>query len=182
MIIAIEGIDGCGKTTFLKTFQALFGGSKFNLFGHDYRIVKEDISESTSLSEIWESREKLDLSGSIIFDRFVFSTMVYQGVSWEEVCARNYGHVKGIVIVCPPEEALRRIKFRDPEDETTLERLTELHEKYMNLKVPSDNLVYINGSNTEQIYSQIMSTILSWGSSQVLRQNSVRVLSQKDDE
>ncbi len=144
MLIAIEGIDGSGKTTVAK-----FLFSELSERGYDVVLLKEptDSKWGRKLKESYTSRlspeEELELflkdreydvrnnilpslreGRIVIMDRYYFSTIAYQGALGFDINELREMNEKIapkpdilIVLDLPPEEAVKRIKSRGKPNE-----------------------------------------------------------------
>ncbi len=133
LLIAVEGIDGVGKTTLVKKLEEWLRN-----IGMDVVTVKEPSAECGKKvrSENMDAREELELflkdreanvrkkiipsleSGKIvIMDRYYYSTMAYQGakgVDVDEIKRRNLEIAPEpdvvLLLDCSPEVCIKRIK------------------------------------------------------------------------
>jgi len=169
MLIAIEGIDGSGKTTVTN-----YIADELRKRGYDVVVLKEPTNSEygKKIRQILRSRktnpfEELELfvkdrewnvqnnvlpalkEGKIvIMDRYYYSTIAYQGalgIDVEYIRKMNEIFPKPdliIILDVSPETALRRIKTkRKPDRFEDLEYLKKVREIFLNLK---NNIVIID--------------------------------------
>jgi len=171
MIIAIEGIDGAGKTTIVK-----FLTKELKRRGYDVISFKEPtesewgrkIKSSTFKDRSFNPEDELKLflkdrewnvehnilpalkAGKIvIMDRYYYSTIAYQGargIDIKKICKLNEKFPKPdlvIILDIKPETALERIRRRGdkPNRFEDLEYLRKVREIFLSLK---NNVVIVN--------------------------------------
>ncbi len=198
-IISIEGGDGSGKTTIIKMIENYFIEKKIN-----YMVTREPggVKISESIREIILDKNNTEMdpkteallyaaarrqhlaekvipqlsSGKvIIFDRYVDSSVVYQGyvrgLGMEEVYNLNLfateGFLPGLTILLDiePEIGLKRISENNREkDRLDLEGLTfhkKVREGYLKLaKDNSDRIVVIDANqDAENVFERMIEHI-----------------------
>ncbi|MCX8208812.1 MAG: dTMP kinase [Sulfolobales archaeon] len=173
VLIAIEGVDGAGKTTVAKYLLEVFRRCGFRAvytyepYYDSTRAVFESgamklTPESEALLMIadryshfnWVVREELDLGSVVILDRYKHSTIAYQGaaglsIDWlREVQKYLPEPDVGIYLDVDPEEGLRRKSGSGTRALTyfeDLERLRRAREVYLNM-VARGELIQVNAS------------------------------------
>ena len=191
MLIAFEGIDGSGKTTQAKKLKEYLEskGKKVSLYrepggtqvGEMIRkiIIENHLDERTELllfeasrSRLFEEKilKELNEREVIILDRFILSTLAYQGYgkgidinfieSLNEFATKGINADVYILIDVPVEVALKRKKEKTRfENKNFLERVRrgylELSKKYKNVHV-------IDGTkNEEEVFSEVLKALSS---------------------
>jgi dTMP kinase len=198
-IISIEGGDGSGKTTLIKRIEAYFLDRKI-----PYMITREpggvriseairDIILDTRYTEMdykteallyaaarrQHLREKvipqLETGKVILFDRYVDSSVVYQGyvrgIGMEEVYQMNLFATEGflpeltLLLDVDPETGLRRIADNqrqedrlDKEEESFHRRVREGYLKLAGTCPDRIKLVDANGTE-EEVYRQVVAIL-----------------------
>jgi len=186
MLIAVEGIDGSGKTTVVR-----FLIEELRKRGYDVVAFKEptDSEYGRRIRQILKERrvspeEELELfikdrefdvqnnilpalkSGKIvIMDRYYYSTMAYQGalgLDVEMIRKLNEQFPKPdlvIILDVSPETALKRIKAkRRPDRFEDLEYLRKVREIFLSLK---NNIVVVDAErNIEDVKRDVLKVVL----------------------
>ncbi len=193
-LIAVEGIDGSGKTTiahYLKEVLQEFGFESEilkepgdSVFGKMIKTSKQRFPPEKELElfilDRMENVEKnilprISRCVTVILDRYYYSTIAYQGalgMDTEMIRTKNEEFAPKpdltIIIDVSPETALKRIRKRGKltgfEDPNYLEKVRQI---YKSLK--SDEIVFVNGEGPiervkEECYSAVMGLISSRGS------------------
>lgn len=189
MLIAIEGIDGAGKTTI-----ARFLKEELEKRGHEVVLLKEptDSPWGKKLKESYNSRltpeEELELfildrkhnvehniipalrDGKIvILDRYYYSTMAYQGAlgfDIEEIRRRNEEIAPKpdlvILLDITPEKGVERISKRGekPNRFEDVEYLKKVREIFLSLK---NNVIVINAErDIEEVKKDVLNIVLNY--------------------
>jgi len=186
MLIAVEGIDGSGKTTVVR-----FLIEELRKRGYDVVAFKEptDSEYGRRIRQILKERrvspeEELELfikdrefdvqnnilpalkSGKIvIMDRYYYSTIAYQGalgLDVEMIRKLNEQFPKPdlvIILDVSPETALKRIKAkRRPDRFEDLEYLRKVREIFLSLK---NNIVVVDAErNIEDVKRDVLKVVL----------------------
>ncbi len=189
MLIAIEGIDGAGKTTIVKFLE-----EELKKLGYDVVVFKEPTNSEfgKKIREILRTREikpeeELELfirdrdydvknnvipalkSGKIVLmDRYYYSTIAYQGalgIDVDYIYKLNERFPKPDLIVIldvKPEIGLQRIKNkRKPDRFEDLEYLRRVREIFLSLK--NDNVVVINAErDLNDVKRVVLKTVLDF--------------------
>ncbi len=193
-LIAVEGIDGSGKTTvahYLKEILEEFGFESEilkepgdSIYGKtikssEKRFPPEKELELFILDRMENVRKnilpRINRCVTVILDRYYYSTIAYQGalgIDIEMIRMKNEEFAPKpdltIIIDVSPETALKRIRKRGKltgfED---LDYLRKVREIYMSLR--SDEIVFIDGERPieqveEDCYSAVMDLMSSRGS------------------
>jgi dTMP kinase len=201
-IISIEGGDGSGKTTIIKMIETYFIEKKIN-----YMVTREPggVKISESIREIILNKNNTEMDAKteallyaaarrqhlaekvvpqlssgkvIIFDRYVDSSVVYQGyvrgLGMEEVYNLNLfateGFLPGLTILLDvePEVGLKRISENNREkDRLDLEGLTfhkKVREGYLKLaKDNPDRIVVIDANqDAENVFERMVEHIIDF--------------------
>ncbi|HID43629.1 MAG TPA: dTMP kinase [Archaeoglobaceae archaeon] len=174
MLIAIEGIDGAGKTSLAKFLE-----KELQKLGFDVVIFKEPtkselgkkIMESSNLSpeeelELFILDRKYDVENNIrpaleqgkvvIMDRYYYSTMAYQGalgLDINEIRRKNeeIAPEPGLVIFLDldPEKAIKRVSKRGRQDRfEDPDYLKKVREIFLSL---NDKMVVLDAEENPQI-------------------------------
>jgi len=189
MLIAIEGIDGSGKSTIVK-----FIAKELKKRGFDVITFKEptDSEWGKKIKELLKNRnvkpeEELELflkdreydvknnilpalkSGKIVLmDRYYYSTIAYQGalgLDIEEIKEMNERIAPKpdlvIVLDVKPEIAMSRIKAkRKPDRFENLEYLKKVREIFLKLK---NNVIVVNAEKgLEEVKSEVLEIVLNF--------------------
>ncbi len=169
MLIAIEGIDGSGKTTVARFLEEELRKRGYDVvrfkeptdskYGRKIRqILKERKLSPKEVLELFLKDREIDVeenivpalkSGKIvIMDRYYYSTIAYQGalgLDVEEIKKLNEKFPKPdlvIVLDVSPETALKRIKAkRKPDRFEDLNYLSKVRDIFLSLR---DDVVVIN--------------------------------------
>ncbi len=185
MLIAIEGIDGSGKTT-----VAEFLKNRLMEIGYEVILLKEptDSPWGRKIKESYSSRlspeEELELflkdreydakeniipalekGMVVIMDRYYYSTIAYQGAlgfDTEELRDRNEKIAPKpdllIVLDLPPEKALKRVKKRgEPNEFEKSEYLRKVREIF--LSIP-EAVVVDADRETEEIKREVFEKVI----------------------
>lgn len=183
MIVVLEGIDNCGKTTISELLA-----QHFKEIGHTVSISKElttnvgsiikNASKTSPLSPIMktflfaadrqlrlEEMEKGEYD-VLIFDRYLYSAIAYREAEgldgrWVREVNRFIPPFDiGFYIDISPEESIRRNTDSKFNIHYTLEYLSCVRNGYLH-EVNNGNLIMINGMcSIEDVYRQII-TLLS---------------------
>jgi len=193
-LIAVEGIDGSGKTTIAGYIKEVLED-----FGFKAEVLKEP-SDSAYGKMIKQSQERfppekelelfildrvedveknilprINRCISVVMDRYYYSTVAYQGalgIDPNDILKKNEEIAPKpdltLIIDVSPETALKRIaergKFTGFEE---LEYLKKVREIYLSIK--SDEIVFVNGERPlkevkEDCYHAVIDLISSRGS------------------
>ncbi len=185
MLIAIEGIDGSGKTT-----VAEFLKNRLIEIGYEVILLKEptDSPWGRKIKESYSSRlspeEELELflkdreydakeniipalekGMVVIMDRYYYSTIAYQGAlgfDTEELRDRNEKIAPKpdllIVLDLPPEKALKRVKKRgEPNEFEKSEYLRKVREIF--LSIP-EAVVVDADRETEEVKKEVLEKVI----------------------
>jgi len=185
VLIAIEGIDGSGKTT-----VAEFLKNRLIEIGYEVILLKEptDSPWGRKIKESYSSRlspeEELELflkdreydakeniipalekGMVVIMDRYYYSTIAYQGAlgfDTEELRDRNEKIAPKpdllIVLDLPPEKALKRVKKRgEPNEFEKSEYLRKVREIF--LSIP-EAVVVDADRETEEIKREVLEKVI----------------------
>ncbi|AGK60261.1 thymidylate kinase [Archaeoglobus sulfaticallidus PM70-1] len=189
MLIAIEGIDGSGKTSL-----ARFLVEKLKELGYDAILLKEptDSKWGKKIKESYKSRlspeEELRLflldreydvknniipaleSGKIvIMDRYYFSTIAYQGALGfdpDELKRMNEEIAPKpdllIILDLNPEKALERIKNRDePNEFERKEYLSRVREIFLSIEDEDVDILVVDANrDQDEIRSLVLDRVL----------------------
>lgn len=180
MILVLEGIDNCGKTTISELLAQYFRGK-----GQSVYISKElttnvgslikDTFKTSSLSPIMktflfaadrqlrlEEIAKDNKYDILIFDRYLYSAVAYreaEGIDghWvQEVNKFIPPFDVGFYIDISPDESIRRNTNAKFNIHYTLEYLSCARNSYLR-EVDNGNLIMINGMcSSEDVYKQII--------------------------
>nr|5XBH_A Chain A, Thymidylate kinase [Aquifex aeolicus VF5]5XBH_B Chain B, Thymidylate kinase [Aquifex aeolicus VF5] len=186
MLIAFEGIDGSGKTTqakklyeYLKQkgyFVSLYrepGGTKVGEVLREI-LLTEELDERTELLLFEASRSKLieekiipDLKRDkvVILDRFVLSTIAYQGYgkgldvefikNLNEFATRGVKPDITLLLDIPVDIALRRLKEKNEFENK--EFLEKVRKGFLELAKEEENVVVIDASGEEEeVFKEIL--------------------------
>jgi dTMP kinase len=187
MIVVLEGIDNCGKTT---TSEQL--SQYFKRTGRSVHISKElttdvgslikNASSTSPFSPIMktflfaadrqlrlEEIEKSNKYDVYIFDRYLYSAIAYreaEGIDrhWVQEINRCIPPFDiGFYIDISPEESIRRNTDAKFNIHYSLEYLSHVRESYLR-EVKDGNLIMIDGMcNNEKVYQQIIDTLSKRG-------------------
>ena len=184
MLINLEGIDGCGKSTQTKLLQKKLeelgentvilkeptngphGQKLWDVLHGKRKATNEEILEFFILDRKQHVNEKvqpaLDDSTIVLMDRYYYSSMAYQvagGLDVEYVRNKhNFAPDPDIVLIfdLPVSTALERVRGHSEADEFEKEEhLEKVREAYLNLE--SDTLVRIVDSTRtpEEIFEEV---------------------------
>ncbi len=186
MLIAIEGIDGSGKTTIARFLEEELRKRGYDVvrfkeptdseYGRKIeRILKErKISPEEELELFLKDRE-VDVRDNIlpalkegkvvIMDRYYYSTMAYQGalgLDLKEIKKLNEKFPQPnlvIILDVSPETALKRIKTkRKPDRFEDLNYLKRVREIFLSLK---DDVVVVNAERElEVVKREVLKVVL----------------------
>ncbi len=176
MLIAIEGIDGTGKTTLAKKLKDWLKSE-----GYEVVVVKEPgdsvwgrkVRESSGLSAEEElelflkDREEnvkkkilpaLERKAVVIMDRYYYSTMAYQGargVDVDEIKSRNKKIAPEpdlvLLLDCEPEVCFDRIERRGKTSRfEELEYLKKVRKLFLDIAERDDKVYIIDASADEE--------------------------------
>jgi len=185
MLIAIEGIDGAGKTTIVK-----FLAEELKKRGYEVvtfkeptdsewgkRVRQEKLKPEEELELFLKDREwnvknniipALKSGKIVILDRYYYSTIAYQGargIDLELIKNLNERFPKpNIVIILDisPETALKRIKDkREPDKFEKIEFLKKVREIFLMLKC--ENVFIINAElDLDTVKKNVLNVILQY--------------------
>ncbi len=200
LLITIEGMDGSGKTTQIGLMKAFLEGNNYKVLmtrepggtviGEKIRelildkehqemsFIAEALLYSASRAQLVSQVIKPALSRGeiVICDRFVDSSLVYQGkgrgLGYDEVKKINDFATQGLepdltlLFNIDPEESLKRISVRGKEDRLEQEKLPfhqQVHSAYKDLAAMfSDRIIVINaGQPIETIQKEIEDILMS---------------------
>ncbi len=184
MLINLEGIDGCGKSTQTKLLQKKLeelgentvilkeptngphGQKLWDVLHGKRKATNEEILEFFILDRKQHVNEKiqpaLDDSTIVLMDRYYYSSMAYQvagGLDVEDIRNKhNFAPDPDIVLIfdLPVSTALERVRGHSEADEFEKEEhLEKVREAYLNLE--SDPLVRIVDSTRtpEEIFEEV---------------------------
>ena len=184
MLINLEGIDGCGKSTQTKLLQKKLeelgentvilkeptngphGQKLWDVLHGKRKATNEEILEFFILDRKQHVNEKvqpaLDDSTIVLMDRYYYSSMAYQvagGLDVEDIRNKhNFAPDPDIVLIfdLPVSTALERVRGHSEADEFEKEEhLEKVREAYLNLE--SDTLVRIVDSTRtpEEIFEEV---------------------------
>ena len=160
MIFSLEGIDGCGKTTMAAFLQNYLRGahginttavSELNgtEFGKEMLAMLCDAKDVYQQYEIIKQargnhfqnivKPILDNGGSVIYDRFIHSTLAYQGgheLSQQCIIAAHHAAELPfpnltILLDIAPIDAIKRLKTR-PENNSMDQKSADFYAKLIN--------------------------------------------------
>ena len=188
MLIDLEGIDGCGKSTQTKLLQKKLeelgentvilkeptngphGQKLWDVLHGKRKATNEEILEFFILDRKQHVNEKvqtaLDDSTIVLMDRYYYSSMAYQvagGLDVEYVRIKHdFAPDPDIVLIfdLPVSTALERVRGHSEADEFEKEEhLEKVREAYLNLE--SDPLVRIVDSTRtpEEIFEEVWSLV-----------------------
>ncbi len=176
MLVAIEGIDGAGKTTLARRLKEWLESK-----GHEVEVIKEpgDSEWGRKIRESYDreldAREELELflkdreenvrskilpalrrEAIVIMDRYYYSTMAYQGargIDVEEIRRRNeeIAPKPDVVLLldCEPEVCVERIKKRGKANRfERLEYLKKVREKFLEVAEKDERVRVIDASRS----------------------------------
>ena len=186
MLIAIEGIDGSGKTTIARFLEEELKKIGYNVvrfkeptdseYGRKIKqILKERIVSPKEELELFLKDREVDVRDNIlpalkegkivIMDRYYYSTIAYQGalgLDVEEIKKLNEKFPKPdlvIILDVSPETALKRIKAkRKPDRFEDLNYLRRVRDIFLSLR---DNVVVINAERElEDVKREVLKIVL----------------------
>ena len=188
MLIAVEGIDGSGKTTIVRfleqelkkrgydvaTFKEPTGsewGKKIRQAFRDRSLKPEDELELFLKDREWNVKHNilpaLKAGKIVIMDRYYYSTIAYQGalgIDLNYIRQLNEKFPKPdlvIILDINPETALKRIKKRGdkPNRFEDVEYLKKVREIFLSLK---DNVVVIDAERClDDVKNDVLKVVLS---------------------
>ena len=174
MIVVLEGIDNCGKTT---TSEQL--SQYFKRTGRSVHISKElttdvgslikNASSTSPFSPIMKTflfaadrqlrLEEIEKSNK--YDVYIFDRYLYSAIAYREAEGIDRHWVQDIDI--SPEESIRRNTDAKFNIHYSLEYLSHVRESYLR-EVKDGNLIMIDGMcNSERVYQQIIDTLSKRG-------------------
>ncbi|MBU3129653.1 dTMP kinase [Clostridium tagluense] len=196
-LIILEGPDGSGKTTQIELLEGYLKEAGYEVVrtrepgGTEISEKIRDIildNDNSNMSDMCEAllyaasraqlvseviKPALALGKMVICDRFVYSSMVYQGIGrglgMERIRSINEAALDGLeadltfMITIPYEEGLKRKKMQG-----TLDRLensgNEFHKKvfegYLDICKKYDKIEVINGNrNVDEVHKDIIKAI-----------------------
>jgi len=176
MFIAVDGIDGAGKTTLVRQLADLLAplhplctkeptdnskwGQKLRSAATEGRLPRDKELEYFHLDRIHhlenEIKPALDAGRLVITDRYVDSTLAFQAQTAEEA-DEMYEKMVGEILVpditfilrCPVEKGLSRVRSRDGENLTHYENedvLNRASKIYLSRK--GENYVFLDSSGS----------------------------------
>jgi len=178
VLIAIEGIDGAGKTTLARKLEKWLESR-----GYSVEVIKEPGNSvwgqkiRESYDRVLDAREELELflkdreenvrrkilpalkKGTIvIMDRYYYSTMAYQGargIDVEEIRRRNEEIAPKpdavLLLDCEPELCFERIRRRGKTNRfERLEYLRRVREKFLEIAKKDERVRVIDASKSEE--------------------------------
>jgi dTMP kinase len=186
VLIAIEGIDGSGKTTIARFLEEELKKRGYNVvrfkeptdseYGRKIKqILKERIVSPKEELELFLKDREVDVRDNIlpalkegkivIMDRYYYSTIAYQGalgLDVEEIKKLNEKFPKPdlvIILDVSPETALKRIKAkRKPDRFEDLNYLRRVRDIFLSLR---DNVVVINAERElEDVKREVLKIVL----------------------
>jgi dTMP kinase len=186
VLIAIEGIDGSGKTTIARFLEEELKKIGYNVvrfkeptdseYGRKIKqILKERIVSPKEELELFLKDREVDVRDNIlpalkegkivIMDRYYYSTIAYQGalgLDVEEIKKLNEKFPKPdlvIILDVSPETALKRIKAkRKPDRFEDLNYLRRVRDIFLSLR---DNVVVINAERElEDVKREVLKIVL----------------------
>jgi len=186
VLIAIEGIDGSGKTTIARFLEEELRKRGYNVvrfkeptdseYGRKIKqILKERIVSPKEELELFLKDREVDVRDNIlpalkegkivIMDRYYYSTIAYQGalgLDVEEIKKLNEKFPKPdlvIILDVSPETALKRIKAkRKPDRFEDLNYLRRVRDIFLSLR---DNVVVINAERElEDVKREVLKIVL----------------------
>ena len=81
MIIVVEGLDGVGKTTVVDYFSEKYDITKYRCLSFEnYKVPKHCVNKGYEEIVISDMMSKIKIDGSIVFDRSLISSYVYNCV------------------------------------------------------------------------------------------------------
>ncbi len=177
IFIAIEGIDGSGKTTLAVSLANWLFGLKRSVFltrePYNDAAIRKKLSEEKPSGEelaklfVEDRRAHIEavikpalLAGcDVVTDRFMYSTLTYQqaqGIPFESLYAMQAGFIRPditIILDLAPEEALKRISGREGHEYfERLAMLKRVRKNYLELQqlLPKDNLLFLNAGKSKR--------------------------------
>jgi len=185
VLIAIEGIDGSGKTTIVKFLADELKRRGYNVVTFKEptdsewgkRVKEAKLKPEEELELFLKDREwnvKYNIipalkSGKIvILDRYYYSTIAYQsarGIDLKLIKKLNERFPKPdlvIILDISPETALKRIKVRgEPDKFEKIEFLKKVRENFLNLK--DENVFIINAElDLNTVKEKVLEVILKY--------------------
>lgn len=195
--ITAEGIEGSGKSTVLKMVVDTLSvgtdilltrepGGSSNQFSEDIRslIMKYDNISSMTELLLFESARKEHIINTmqpaiedgkvVICDRYVDSSLVYQGINGEvgvdytnslnEIVAGEFMPSLTLIFDLSPEISLKRINPKDREvnkfDLKSIEYHNKIRESYLELSKTDERFVVVDASKTlEEVYEDVLKII-----------------------
>lgn len=177
MIIIVEGLDRCGKTTLIQNLNTLlYKESPLNLKFSNTRNISPADHEQLYLDLFKKTTDLFFINKSVIIDRFILGEHVYgplyrgyttsQLREKEETWLKMYPHIADqmylITLIDDP------VNLKNREDELSLSKgnlskITTERVAFINVfnacKVPHKLLIDINGKSIQEVYSLVKNFI-----------------------
>jgi dTMP kinase len=173
LFIAIEGIDGCGKTTVTKKLAERLKGICFKTpsgflanfrkyFENAPALIRFAYFITATIISSFEIR-KLLKNDHVICDRYIYSTWIYhivyglrflQNIPLDKILPISKPHITFLLIVNEEERKKRISERKTTRKDRDSETLALVQEKYCSF----DNLVKINTVNfsADQVVNEIL--------------------------
>lgn len=187
MIIVLEGIDNCGKTTTSELLSQYFKENGCSVYisrelTTNVGSLIKDASKTSPFSPIMKTflfaadrqlrLEEIKASNKYdvyIFDRYLYSAIAYreaEGIDrrWVQEVNRFVPSFDiGFYIDISPEESIRRNSNTKFNIHYTLEYLSRVRKSYLQ-EVEDGNLIMVDGMcSSEDVYRQIIDALLERG-------------------
>ena len=186
IFIVVEGLDGSGKTTqaellakqLSKTFNVLLTAEpsrgKIGTFIREGCLYENQRLPTEAETLLFaadriehmrtELKPALDDGKIVICDRYVYSSLAYQGsaglsLDWiKTINARALQPDFSVFIDCPPERVLSRLRRKKSVMET-LDTQRKVRQVYLNF-VAKGELVSINGDRPREVVAEELHTVV----------------------